>query len=180
LTRRLGTDPRGPALRACVGHPAQEPVGRWCAWRGSGRRPGLQRRDAGAGRSSAGWPANGRGGRRSRRRPAAASAVGAGHRLLADARAMPLSRSYTGCYRAGGPVGKSGPAGGVLMSGAKAGSSTPAGGRPAGTAPRAGPVGGGKAADRVTVPRALRYGCRNHRRPGRPGWPVRRQSPPAQ
>jgi len=96
-------------MRACAGRPVQEPGGQMMCPAGPdrGRARGGEMPSAGrssAGRSSAGWPASGRGGRRSRRRLAAASAVGAGHRLLAMPGQLLLSRSHTGCHRAGGPL----------------------------------------------------------------------------
>jgi hypothetical protein len=104
LTRSLGTDSQEFAMRACAGRPIQEPGGQMVCPRRLWPRPGLRRRDVGAGRSSVGWP------------PVAAGTAlmpeaGGGmagwcrpHRLLADAWQLSLSRSYTGYHRAGDPL----------------------------------------------------------------------------
>jgi hypothetical protein len=169
LDRAPGHGPRGSANADLCG--TTSPGAGW-ADGVPGRlwpRPGPRRRDAGA-RAREVWAGpSANGGRRTRRK--------------ADGGIGCRCRSSTTGQRLAGvvvPVLHRVPPGRfarwqtwsrrrALMSGAMTGRNTPAGGGPVGTALRHGPAGGGKAADRVTVPRGPRYGCRNHRRPGRPG-----------
>jgi hypothetical protein len=155
--------------------------GRWCARQALAEAGPAAARYAGAGMSSAGWPAGSRGGRSSRRK--------AGGYIGCRCRSSATSRCPGSCRCPGhvpgttgpGPAGRPGPAGGALMSGALAGSNTPAGGARSGYGPAA--TASRTAAKPLTARphrEAPRYGCRNHRRPGWPGWPVRRQPSSAQ
>ena len=146
MTRRLSTDPQGPAVRVCAGEPVQEP----------GRRPCL----AGPGRGRAGGggstPPRGQGGATGLTAAAGPPPTPEGrwrHRLSVQVIGTPgpgwLSLSQS-CAGAAGLQGRTAPgaAGGALIGSAVAGS-TPTGGGPSGMRPSGhGLLGGGEAAGR--------------------------------
>ena len=164
MTRRLGTDCEDPQCGACAGRPVQEPGGQMVCPAGSGRGRARDGNTPRRGQEQCGLALRPTGDGGHAGRLAVASAVGAGHRLLAGAWRLSLSRSYTGYHRAWLPAGKPGPAGGALMSGAMAGRNTPAGGGPVGAALRARSCG-------------RRQSCRPRDRAARAG--VRLPEPPA-